>query len=171
MPVTGASISASIAGLLASAKDLGNATINYPISQSTTFDPGTGAGQVDRIWADTRTLTASSTEDLDLAGALLDDLGGPFVLARIRGLFIRASAANVNNVLIGGVANGLATFLTPAASGIITLRPGAFIALGCGQADATGYAVTAATADLLHVANSAGGTSVVYDIVILGASV
>src|SRR6266581_3323517 len=103
MPVTGSSIAASVAGLLSSAKDLGNANINY--------------------------------------------------------------------VLIGGVTNGLASFLTPAATGIITLRPGAFVALGCGQLDATGYVVTAATADLLHVANSGAGTSVTYDVIIIGASV
>jgi hypothetical protein len=171
MPVTGASIATQFAGLLASAKDLGNATINYPISRQTNFDPGTGAGQVDRIWADTRTIALSSSEDIDLAGALVDDLGGAFVLARIRGILIAASPSNVNNVLIGGVANGLATFLTPAASGIITLRPGSFFALGCGVADAIGYAVTAATADLLHVANSGAGTSVTYDIAVMGTSV
>ncbi|SRR6266581_4434049 len=171
MPVTGSSIAASVAGLLSSAKDLGNATINYPVSRAVTFDPGTGAGQVDRIFADTRTLTASSSEDLDLSGAMVDDLGGAFVLARIRGILISAAAANVNNVLIGGVTNGLASFLTPAATGIITLRPGAFVALGCGQLDATGYVVTAATADLLHVANSGAGTSVTYDVIIIGASV
>jgi hypothetical protein len=171
MPVTGASIAASIAGLLSSAKDLGNASINYPISRQTNFDPGTGAGQVDRIWADTRTLTASSSEDIDLAGALLDDLGGPFVLARIRGLFIAASAGNTNNVVVGGVTNGLSTILSPAASGLLTLRPGTHFEIGCGQADAIGFLVTAATADLLHVANSGAGTSVSYDIVVLGCSV
>jgi len=40
-----------------------------------------------------------------------------------------------------------------------------------GAADATTYAVTAGTGDLLKVANSAGGTSVTYDIVIIGSSV
>jgi len=52
----------------------------------------------------------------------------------------------------------------------LTLRPGAFVAVGTGAADATGYAVTATTADLLKIANSGAGTSVTYDIHIIGAS-
>jgi hypothetical protein len=36
--------------------------------------------------------------------------------------------------------------------------------------DAAGYAVTATTADILRVTNGGAGTSVVYEIVILGTS-
>ena len=50
----------------------------------------------------------------------------------------------------------------------ISVRPGgAFILIA---PDATGYAVTAATGDLLKIANSAGTTSVTYDIIIIGAT-
>ena len=41
---------------------------------------------------------------------------------------------------------------------------------GAGQADSAGYAVTATTADLLHVANSSSGTSVTYDVIVIGTS-
>jgi hypothetical protein len=134
------------------------------------FQTGTGAGQADLLYQKTRTLTASSSEDLDLAGVLVDNYGVTLTFARIKFIILAAADANTNNVLIGGVANGLTSFLSPAATGILTLRPGAFLALGAGQTDATGYVVTAATADLLHVANSAAGTSVTYDVIIGGCS-
>jgi hypothetical protein len=36
--------------------------------------------------------------------------------------------------------------------------------------DATGYPVTAATGDLVTLTNSAAGTSVTYDVIIIGSS-
>jgi len=50
------------------------------------------------------------------------------------------------------------------------LRPGQMFATAVGAADATGIAVTAATGDLLTITNSAGSTTVSYDIVIIGCS-
>jgi hypothetical protein len=129
---------------------------------------GTGAGQADKIWHDERTLTASSTEDLDLAGVLVDAFGATVTFARIKGLVIYASPANTNNVVVGNVTNGIVGWFG-AATHSIAVRPGGLLAIFA--PDATAYAVTPGTADLLHVANSAGGTSVIYDAVIIGASV
>lgn len=130
---------------------------------------GTGAGLADRLFSDQRTLAASATEDLDLAGALVDTLGGTTVFARVKGLLVAAAAGNTNNVVVGAAAaNPWATLL--GATGTITLRPGAFFVAVAGTADATGWAVTAGTGDLLKVANSAAGTPVVYDVHVIGAS-
>ena len=165
-------ISVNLKGAYSNVLDLVTASANTDTGQRyrTLLQSGVAAGQADKMFSDTRTLTASSTEDLDLAGVLTDAFGAVITFARIKALIVSAAAANTNNVLLGGVANGWATFLSPAATGIITLRPGATVAMFAGVADATGYAVTAATADLLHVANSAAGTSVTYDIYIIGAS-
>ncbi|WP_066373979.1 hypothetical protein [Herbidospora mongoliensis] len=132
--------------------------------------PGTGAGAADRVFTDTRTLAASGSESLDLSGSLEDVLGGPAVFARVKMLAIRAHADNVNNVVIGGVAsNGWITPFGDATDKIV-LRPAAGLALWAGEEDATAYAVTAGTGDLLQVANSGSGTAVAYDIYIIGAS-
>lgn len=171
MPLNNASIGGSIAGDLSAGLDLTTALAKLSISRGTTFDPGTGVGQVDRIFSDTRTLAPSATEDLDLVGALTDALGGVASFARVRGILIAAASGNANNVVIGGTANAWASLLSPAATGLITLRPGAFFVAGCGQADTAGYATVAATGDLLHVANSGAGTSVTYDVVVMGCSV
>lgn len=133
------------------------------------LESGTGAGKADIRFTDTRTLVASATEDLDLAGVLTDSFGATLTFARIKGLVIAASAANTNNVIVGGAAaNAWASLL--GAAGTLTLRPGASVALLTGAADATGYAVTPGTADLLKIANSGAGTSVSYDLVVIGAS-
>jgi hypothetical protein len=170
MPVNNGLVAARIYADLSSALDLTTVAAPHRIERGTAFDPGVGAGQVDKIFSDTRTLAPSTTEDLDLSGVLLDAFGVAITFARVKAILIAAAAGNTNNVVVGGVANAWATLLSPAATGLITLRPGAFFCAGCGSADATGYAVTNATADLLHIANSGAGTSVTYDVVVMGAS-
>jgi hypothetical protein len=130
---------------------------------------GTGANQADRMYTATRTLAASTGEDLDLAGTLLDAFGATITFARIKAMIFRANAANTNNVIIGNAAaNGFIPWVG-SATDKLTLRPGGFFALVA--PDVTAYAVTPATADLLHVLNGGAGTSVTYDVAIIGASV
>ncbi|QNJ57615.1 hypothetical protein SEA_KEANU_9 [Streptomyces phage Keanu] len=146
------------------------ASISSPLSfnRAVQLVNGTGAGKADRMFADTRTLAASATEDLDLSGALLDALGGSAAFVRIKGLIVAASKDNTNNVVFGAASsNAWATLLN--STGTVTLRPGAAACFLAGVAD-VGWAVTAGTGDLLKVANSAGGTPVNYDIVVIGAS-
>lgn len=151
--------------------DLGTAVAQLSKSYTADLTNGTAAGQVDRIFHDTRTLAASATEDLDLAGVLVDALGNSLTFARVKGLIISAAAGNTNNVIVGNAtSNGFVSWVGGAAH-TVTVRPGATLALFAGSADAVGYTVTAATADLLRVGNSGAGTTVTYDIVILGCSV
>lgn len=161
----------SVRAAMSESLDLKTRQASLNFSRSLSLVNGTGAGQVDRIWDDTRTLAPSATEDLDLAGALLDAFGNAAVFARVKGLFVAARASNVNNVLVGAnVVNGWATLIGPtgASGGVVTVRPGGWCAFGA--TDATAHAVTAGTGDLLHIANSAGGSSVDYDIVVIGSS-
>lgn len=152
------------------ALDLVTAQANMLKSYSAVLATGTGAGQSDKIFSDTRTLSGSASEDLDLIGtALLDAFGAVVTFVKIKALIVSAAAANTGNILVGGVAAGLSTLIVPQTTGIVTVRPGATFAVFAGQADATGYGVTATTADLLHIANSAAGNAT-YDIIIVGTS-
>lgn len=155
---------------LTTARDLVTTTSPLNYRNRFTLTNGTGAGAADLIFSDTRTVNASSNDDLDLAGSLTDANGATLTFARIKALIVKASASNSNNVLVGGDATN--TFLTYVVTegDAIVLRPGAELALFAGSADATGYAVTAGTGDLLRISNSGAGTSVTYDIVIVGAS-
>lgn len=153
---------------LSGTTDLASISSPLSFSRSVQLASGTGAGKADRLFSDRRTLAASATEDLDLSGALLDALGGPAAFAKIKGLIIAADKGNTNNVVFGAAStNQWATLLNT--TGTITLRPGASACFMAGVAD-TGWNVTASTGDLLKVANSAGGTPVNYDIVVIGAS-
>jgi hypothetical protein len=150
--------------------DLGESRASRVIDLALTLADGTGAGQANRLFVDTRTLGASATEDLDFAGALADAFGTAQVFARVKVLVVQAAVGNTNNVLVSRPAsNGWGTFFS-AASDEVSLRPGATLALVTGSADATGYAVTAATGDLLTVTNSGGTTGVTYSIAIIGCS-
>lgn len=163
------SLSIAASAELSTALDLTTGRAPLQIRKAVSLASGTGAGKADRVFSDRRTLAASATEDLDLAGVLLDAFGAAITFARIKGLIISAAAANANNVVVGAASsNPWATLL--GATHTLTLRPGATVGLFAGAADATGYAVTAGTGDLLKVANSGAGTSVTYDVVLIGAS-
>lgn len=169
MTLSATSLAVSAYAELSTALDLGSGKAPQGLSRSLALSNGTGAGQADRVWSDRRTLAASANEDLDLAGVLLDAFGAAITFARIKGLVIAAAKGNTNNVVVGAAAsNPWATLL--GTTGTITLRPGAFLAVGTGAADATGYAVTASTGDLLRIANSGAGTPVTYDVLLIGAS-
>lgn len=154
---------------LSSLLDLGTVLAPFALSSSVSLATGTGAGQADKVFADTRTLAASATEDLDLAGALTDAFGGSITFARIKAVIITADPDNTNLVqLTRPAANGVPLFM--AAGDGIALRPGSCFAWFAGAADATGVVVTAGTADLLTVTNSAGTTGVDYSVLIVGCS-
>jgi hypothetical protein len=162
-----ASIKITLSANLTRALDLLTAQGQLTKSYIASLTDGTGANQADRIFHDTRTLTASGTEDLDLNGVLTDIYGQACNFARIKGIVVLALAANTNNVNVTRPAsNGFPLFL--AASDGIPVRPGG--AFAWVDPSATGIAVTAGTGDLLTLTNSAGSTSVTYDIIIIGAS-
>jgi hypothetical protein len=163
-------IALTVTADLSKTLDLATARAALSKAYQTTFASGTAAGQADKVFHDQRTLGPSATENLDLAGSLTDALGDALTFAKIKGIVFSASAANSNNVLIGGDVTNTFFPMFGLETDSLVLRPGATVALWCGSADATGYAVTAGTADLLKVANSGAGTSVTYDVILLGTS-
>lgn len=132
------------------------------------FSNGTGAGQASQMWSDQRTLGASGTENLDLAGSLVNTFGVTLTFTKLKVAIFRASAANnaANLVQVTRPASNGVPFLIAAGDGF-SLTPGAF-AVFCWP-DAAAITVTAATGDLITVTNSAGTNSVVYDVVLIGA--
>jgi len=132
------------------------------------YSTGTGAGQADRIFHDQRTVAPSGTDDLDLAGVLLDVFGATVTFARIKAITIAAAAGNTNNVVIGAAASNQFATWAGAATHTVNVRPGGFFTIAA--TDATAYAVTAGTGDLLRIANSGAGTSITYDVILIGSS-
>jgi hypothetical protein len=161
------SISLKVTAALTGAGDFATPRSDLSYEKIIALASGVGAGQADKIFHDQRTLVASATEDLDFAGALTDPLGATVIFARIKAVIFYAALANTNNVVVTRPAsNGLLLFTAVSAG--VSLSPGGFFAFSV--RDASAIPVTAGTADLLTITNSAGGTSVVYDVIIVGAS-
>lgn len=161
-------ISMGIDAELTKALDLSTPEDHMILNSVYAWPTGTGAGQADLLWHDQRTLAASATEDLDLAAVLSDAFGTVLTFARIKMIIVKAAVANTNNVNVTRpAANGVPIFLA-AGDGVPVLPGGAYWWIA---PTATAIAVTAGTGDLLTITNSAAGTSVTYDIVLIGASV
>lgn len=134
---------------------------DYAISLSN----GTGANQANNVWHARRTLTASATEDLDLAGVLTSSNGQTLTFTRVKFILVYAATANTNTVNVSrSASNGVPIFA--AAGDLVGVTPGGMFILAA--PNATGIPVTASTGDLITVTNSAGSTSVTYDIVVIG---
>lgn len=160
-----ASVKLSVTAALVGTSDLGNRTYNLDYVKNIAFANGTGANQANQIWTDSRQLAASATEDLDLAGVLTSPLGTTLTFTKVKAVIVYAYTTNTNNVVVGGDANALVNWVG-ATNDLINIRPGGFVCLMA--PDVTAYAVTAATGDILQIANSGAGTVVDYDIIILG---
>jgi hypothetical protein len=166
MPLT-TTIDTSILATLTNALDLGTAQAPFSVTKRTNLATGTGANQADLVFTDTRTIAASGTEDLDLAGSLTGPLGGTLTFVKLKALLIRAAAGNTNAVRVTRpAANGVPLFLA-VSDGLDVLPGGQFLWVAPGAATVT---VTPATGDLITVANSSSGTPVTYDVVIIGTS-
>lgn len=163
-----AQIDLSIVAALIGAADLGNPKAPVSVSKALTVTPGTAAlGQADILWADTRTLAASGTENLDLAGVIAGLIGGTITAAEITAIYVEADKGNTNDVQLFGAAanafNGPLSGTTPK----LTLGPSDFVMVS----NLKGWPVVAGTGDILLVANSGGTTGVTYTIALIGRTV
>ena len=155
-----------LAADLTSALDLTTVSAPANIARQINFVDGAGAGAANRIWTDSRSIAASGTDSIDLAGSLTDPFGAALTFARIKGVIIAASPGNTNNVLVTRPASNAVPLLSAAAN--IPVKPGGlFVWL---DPSAAGVVVTAGTGDLLDLVNSGAGSSVAYDIAIIGAA-
>jgi hypothetical protein len=161
--------SLTVNGTAKNTLDLTYAQAVLAYSKAGSLQTGTGANQADRIFSDQRTIAPSANDDLDLAGTTLqDNLGENLALARIKVIAVSAAAANANVLVMGGAAAAAITTILGGTSPTLNIRPGGLFLLTA--PDATGFAITATTADILRFTNGGAGTSVTYDVVIIGSS-
>lgn len=160
------SIQVAVNGVFTGGPNLGMGSFNLNYPSVFGITNGTGAGQANMIWSSTRALSASSSENLDLYGSLTDNYGTVINFTKIKGILIKASAGNTNNVLVGGAASDAFINWVGDATDIVIVRPGGMFMSYA--PDSTAFAVTSGTGDLLKVANSSSGSTVTYDIIIIG---
>lgn len=156
----------SIKGTLTTTRDGGDALFEVNEGRQIDVANGTALGQANAVYVDDFSIAASGTLNIDLAGTLPDPHGNVLVFTAIKEIYINADSTNANNIVVG---NGTNPFLGPfgAAAHTVALRPGGFLHV-CEGYSAAGWAVTAATADILMLTNSAAGTPVTGTIVIVG---
>lgn len=159
---------AELAGVYRGANDISTPEQKFATKERIALATGTTAGKADLVFSDTRTLAASASENLDLAGGLSDAFGAALTFAEVVAILVRASEANTNDVVIGGAASNAFSAPFGAATDKLVIKPGGYVLLVAPGDPA--YPVTAGTGDLLKVANSAGSTGVTYDIIIVGRS-
>lgn len=146
--------------------DLEAGTLATAMRQAWTVAAGVGANQADVLFSDKRTLGSGANEDLDVAGAL-SALFGTTVFVKVKAVVVVALATNTTNITVSrGATNGLLLF-TAVSSGLAALKPGGGFCFW--DPSAAGIAVTAGTADLINIANSAGASGD-YIVLILGTS-
>jgi hypothetical protein len=165
MPLTAAFL-LKVSSVLTSPLDL--STPDDPLSKdySQNLSDGNGANQAQQQWHDQRTIAPSGNDDLDLAGVLTNAFGALVTFTKIKALIIRGAAANANDVVVGGAAANQLLTLFGSATDKVKVKPGGILILLA--PDANGYGVTAGTGDILRIANGGAGTSVTYDIIVIG---
>ena len=126
------------------------------INAALAFLDATGALGAPKVFADNRVLN-TTTENIDLSGALASGLGTAVVFTKVRLIFVRWNGLGTLTAS-GAGASGAAAVL-----GAEPVGPGGIIFKA--SPDAGGMAVTAASADILAITTTGAGD---YDIVIAG---
>jgi len=141
------------------------------------LDFGTGAGKANQVWHDRRTLAASASEDLDLAGGLTNSVGETVTFTKIKAVLIHNRSdedietpshsqtdaeiqvgPDATNGFTGPFADASDRLVLAAGASVLLVHPG------------DGWTVTADTGDLLEVTNNDDSDEAAYDIVIVGES-
>lgn len=168
MPGVTASLSLQVAAKLTGVADLGNPVAPVALEKIVRMVGGTDAlGKADILFADTRTIAASSTENLDLAGVIAGLLGNTITAAEITAIIVTADPTNINDVQLFGAAsnafNGPLSGTTPK----LSVGPDDVAMV----TNKKGWTVTAGTGDILLVGNSGSGSAVTYTIILIGRTI
>lgn len=158
-------VSVNIGGSL-----VGTAGITTPtaaVSAIKTIDlaNGLGAGQADKVYAVSTTIASAGTLSIDVQGSLTDAFGAAFTPAKLKVVYVYWSSGNTTNATLFGDAASVPILNTAATTS--TLLPGGLFLMV--QPPSAGIAVTATTADIIKIVNSAGATASV-DVVLVGTS-
>lgn len=168
-----ANLTASFRWSYSETTDLAVATTNTALTLEDELTSGTGLDSADRLFADTRAVSASANDDIDVAGSLTDPLGQTVSFAKIKGILIaNLNSTSTDIITVGGDGTqGFHTWLKTtgvSSTGGVRVFPGGVFLLW--NPAAAGYAVTGTTADILRITEVGGVNTVNYKIVLIGTS-
>jgi hypothetical protein len=166
MPLDSQLVSVRLRSTLSGTAGLGTASVPLDITDSVTYTNGTAANQADKVWSAQYAIVGSATQSIDMAGVLVDALGTALSFAKIKTIYVKhVSGLNTlrierpaaNGAVLFGAASGALAVLT-AGGRFLWDDPGA------------GFVVTAGTADLLSLVNTAATNTITVNIVLVGTS-
>lgn len=140
-------------------------SVNTPYD--TQLASGTGSGKCDIEHIMQYTLAASANITLDLRGGLTDRFGNTLQFVSVKGIWIKASPSNVNNVIFKPSATDSFLAGFGAAAHQFSIPPGGLFMV---THPAAGWAPGAAASDDIYFENSGAGSSVVFDFHIIGST-
>lgn len=163
--LTNATLELTLSWLFENELDLANAKDNASLSVSDELTDGNAIDAAEIVWHDERTVSASGTDSLDLAGGLTDAFGNTLTFTKIKGVAVKNKSTTAGDILtLGGNANGVPLFSDT--SDKLKINPdGLFL---WWDPSAAGITVTATTGDILDIIETGGSNSVTYQIVIVG---
>lgn len=159
-------ITQRIEGQDVGANDLASIIATIARDWTVDFASGTGTGQFDVAFMDTRALTTSQNDDIDLRGGSVDPMGVTLAMVEIR--FIAIKNNGTVSIGVGGTVTNQITGIFSDVSDRLIIPAGGSLLLGPYPDGA--IAITAGTADLLRIANLSGSVAGSYDIIVLGVS-
>lgn len=158
---------AEIDAALSGAPTVGTASATQNVAGEVLLGSGTGAGNADIAYVARRSLAATTSENLDLAGVLTDVFGSTITAAKVKAILVVADTSNAGDLVIGAAATN--PFVGPlgGTTPTVAVRPGGLLLIADPQ---LGWTVTAGTGDLLKVNNLGAGTAG-YRISVIASSV
>ena len=129
-----------------------------------TFADGSGAGQANRVYTNSATMTiaASGTLSIDLSGSVTDAFGNTLTLTKLRALLIEhLTTTTSTNITVGGGANPI---FGSKLSGL-EINNGDHMLFTCKN----GYTITGGSADTLRIVNADGTNQATVRISVLGS--
>ena len=160
--VSGVSVKTTITCTTALTSDLSTPKDPLSYSKEQTYTHGTGSGSINTSWHDTRTLTASGNETLDLSD-LTDAFGETVNYSTLKELCIKNDGTT--QLIVGGAAaNALVACFNDSSDKITIPAGGKFEWNGGAAGVALGSNIN------LKIENDNTSTAGEYDIILLGVS-
>lgn len=136
---------------------------------SNSLTAGTGAEKVNMFYVDEIPIAAGATVNLDVSGALTDVFAASVTFTKIRLLYVELLSTETStgeSISVGGHASAACASFFGDVSDKIKVRLGGCLQLTC--KDATAYAVTATTGDMLKITNNDAVNPVIVRIGLAG---
>lgn len=157
-----AKVSAGVTATFTGTSSVGGQSFSPKVEKIIQLANGTAANQADLIYAAERTVGDGSDDDIDLNAVLTDAFGA--TITAVEGVSLMVinqqadGTANTTDLTIGAGTNPWEGFLGGTTPTIGPIKPGGMFMIAAGDAAGIGT-ITATTADILRITNSAGAAN------------